>query len=205
MLKVFEMLIQVILALSVVAFIGYPLLRAAQTGEAEAQPLSEELEDLLSKKESTYSALKELEFDFKMGKLSEKDYVEIDARYRDDALEILGAIEEAEKGSPSDGSGAPRRTKKARPQVESRPPTIARPKPAKATTIGKTAATVTCADCGRENPPGSRFCASCGVDLEEASANADAGGSDELVCDECGRDVAADHRFCAGCGAEVEA
>ncbi|MBU2602780.1 MAG: zinc ribbon domain-containing protein [Actinobacteria bacterium] len=205
MQNVFEMLIQVILALSVVAFVGYPLLKGAQAGEDEEQPLSVEFEDLLRRKESTYSALKELEFDFKMGKLSDRDYGEIDARYREDALEILEAIEEAEKGPSSVGSGAKRRAKSTGRQAESRPSASPRPKPAKATTIGRTAATVTCADCGRENPPGSRFCASCGVDLEEAPTGAGAVGSDQLVCDECGRDVAADHRFCAGCGAEVEA
>jgi len=199
---VFEMLIQVILALSVVAFVGYPLVTSGQDVEPEPQELSEEMGDLLRKKESTYSALKELEFDFKMGKLSDKDFAEIDARYREDALEILEAIDGAEKGSPADGPNSRRRGKGAQRQAASRPAAAPEAKPAKAAS-GAAASTATCADCGRENPPGSRFCASCGVDLEEASAAAGAGHSDGVVCDECGRDIAENHRFCAGCGAEV--
>lgn len=54
--------------------------------------------ELLSRKESLYSTLKELDFDFKTDKLSREDYEELKKRYRGEALSLLKELDEAEKG-----------------------------------------------------------------------------------------------------------
>lgn len=189
------MLIQVLLALGVVGFVGYPLVRGVWADD-DTSEMSEELEELYRRKESTYSALKELEFDFKTGKLSEEDFNELDARYRNDALDILEALDSAEKGTPATPT---RRTGSA----------AKRPKPQPVAPVLEAGE---CRECGRVNTEGSRFCASCGNTLEEgegpsvvADADEDLPGHDDDadVCGECGREFEPGHKFCAGCGAEV--
>ncbi len=55
--------------------------------------------DLLARKEAAFSALKELEFDYRTRKLSEEDYDELRAVYRVEAAEVLKAMDQ--------GSAAP--------------------------------------------------------------------------------------------------
>lgn len=104
-----EMFIKVILALLAVAFVAYPLLTPPRE-EDEDLDLSDELDELHRRKESAFSAIKELEFDFRTGKLSEGDFHELDARYRTDALELIDAIEEYQE---DDLTGAPDRAARA--------------------------------------------------------------------------------------------
>lgn len=188
------MLIGVVLALGVVGFVGYPLVRGVGA-EEDFPEMSEELEELYRRKESTYSALKELEFDFKTGKLSEGDFHELDARYRKDALDILKALDAGEQEATPAAtrrSGASAKRSKPKPAV----PMLQ---------AGE------CGECGRQNPPGSRFCAACGTTLEDGgktpavAAGVDDGTEDPDadVCTECGREFQPGHKFCAGCGAEV--
>ena len=51
--------------------------------------------DLVARKEATYSALKELEFDYRTRKLSPEDYEELRTVYRLEAAEILKAMDQA--------------------------------------------------------------------------------------------------------------
>ncbi len=50
--------------------------------------------DLLARKEATFSALKELEFDYRTRKLSPEDYEELRTVYRLEAAEILKAMDQ---------------------------------------------------------------------------------------------------------------
>jgi hypothetical protein len=212
-MEALKLLVEVILALGLVAFVGYPLLR--ELGDEEAVAVPEELQDLYARKESTYSALKELEFDYKTGKLSEVDFRELDAKYRHEAIELLEAIDLLEKGEEP----KPRGKRKAE-QAAAVPATTARQRGtgrpaaggsgARATGNGraKVGQGRTCPECDAENPTHARFCGSCGEALpEEAPAKRarKVAGGEQLVCAECGATVAPEHRFCAGCGAEVGA
>jgi NADH pyrophosphatase NudC (nudix superfamily) len=190
---VVDTLIKIVLALLVVGFVAYPLLRE-QTGDEESLDLPEDLEDLYRRKESAYSALKELEFDYKTGKLSEGDFRELEARYRAEALELLAAIDEAEKARTTAG----RRKGGAAVRAEA-----SAPAPVESADLEP----YECAACGRMNIEGARFCAGCGGPLEvdddivEEEPELVVG---ENVCAECGSEVSPDHRFCGSCGAEVE-
>ena len=90
-----EMLAIVVLALTVVVFVADPLFRRTPEVAALGE-ISEQAEDLYKRKESTFSALKELEFDFRTGKLSRTDFEELDAKYRTEAVGILEAIDSYE-------------------------------------------------------------------------------------------------------------
>ncbi|MEE9583175.1 MAG: c-type cytochrome biogenesis protein CcmI [Dehalococcoidales bacterium] len=79
------------------AFVVYPLIRRRppQAGSAEDGKLGE----LYSKRDTTYSMLKELEFDFQSGILTEEDYRELEAKYENQALSVLKDIDDLKKGS----------------------------------------------------------------------------------------------------------
>jgi len=94
-------------ALAVIAIIlgfGFwillPLLRleSFRAGEYEA---AGELKDLCALKEAAYDTLRDIEFDFKMGKMAEKDYLELKTRYQGEAAEVVGQVEALEKSLES--------------------------------------------------------------------------------------------------------
>lgn len=59
----------------------------------DALSLGERLSELESRREALYGAIKELEFDYRMGKLSEADYEELDASYKLEAISLLKEID----------------------------------------------------------------------------------------------------------------
>jgi len=87
-----------------------PLLRleSFSAGEYEA---AGELKDLCALKEAAYDTLRDIEFDFRMGKIAEKDYLELKTRYQGEAAEVVGQIEALEKSLVS----SPRSRSRNRP------------------------------------------------------------------------------------------
>ena len=135
-------------------WVGYPLLRPRKF-DSPAEPGSEDsLRDLNTKKEEIYSAIKEMEFDHKMGKLSEEDYLNLREKYRAKAIGSLKGMDELKrkKGFSRD----------IEDEIEKEVLAIrrdgrkGRPKRGEA---------VFCTQCGRRRSPGDRFCSSCGTKL----------------------------------------
>ena len=151
-----ELLVKVLLAVAVVAFIGYPLLRDHLADEEDLE-LPEEAEELYHRKETTYSALKELEFDYKTGKLSEQDFHELETRFKADALEILEAIDQLEHPTPKGKAG--RRAETGMVGVESKR-RVSAALPADTAVAGGL-----CASCGGRLDVDHRFCGACGAEV----------------------------------------
>ncbi|GMT43939.1 MAG: hypothetical protein IEMM0003_0758 [bacterium] len=82
--------------------LGYPLFYGKLKEVPVETYMNRRLDELLSRKEALYSAIKELDFDFKTNKLSEEDYKELKERYRRDALLILKEIDEVREGKSMD-------------------------------------------------------------------------------------------------------
>ncbi len=55
--------------------------------------------DLRETRDNLLSAIKDIEFDYEMGKLSPEDFSEIKTQYRDKAIEVLKEIEMQEGGN----------------------------------------------------------------------------------------------------------
>ena len=93
-MTVFIALLMTVLAF---AFISYPLFkqRVRPIDSSDADNLHE----LQSKRDTTYSMLKELEFDFQSGILTDEDYRDMEAMYKGKAISILRDIDDWEKGS----------------------------------------------------------------------------------------------------------
>jgi len=83
------------LALGLGFWILRPLLNHEEFQTADYAPASE-LKDLLVLRDVAYDTLRDLEFDFRMGKMAEKDYHELKARYQGEAAEILQQVESLE-------------------------------------------------------------------------------------------------------------
>ena len=89
--------VAVVLTVLTFAFIAYPLFKQKLrlTGVAG----DEKSQELRSKRDTTYSMLKELEFDFQSGTLNEEDYQDLEARYKRRAISTLRDIDNLGKDS----------------------------------------------------------------------------------------------------------
>ena len=144
-MAVLETIIKVVLALAAVAFVGYPFLRSVK--EEEAPQLAPEEEQLLERKGAVEGALREVEFDYRTGKLAEKDYQELMSRYRREQAEVLSMLGEPPAGLESAGTAVSDDVHAARGDGARRaePPADV------------------CRVCGSELRPGNKFCGSCGA------------------------------------------
>jgi hypothetical protein len=68
-----------------------------QPGEVETGEQKTRLTYLLERKEATYENLRDLNFEYKAGKLSEQDYAMQRASLEDEAAAILAEVESLEK------------------------------------------------------------------------------------------------------------
>ena len=93
------MIVFVALVLTVLtfAFIVYPLFK--QRSPSVDLVKDEKLQELHSKRDTTYSMLKELEFDFQSSTLTEEDYRDLEARYKGKAISILKDIDDLQKNT----------------------------------------------------------------------------------------------------------
>jgi|SRR5262252_2410282 len=86
----------VALALVLGFWILQPLMAREEFQTGDYAPASE-LKDLLVLRDVAYDTLRDLEFDFRMGKMAEKDYLELKSRYQGEAAEILRQVEQLEE------------------------------------------------------------------------------------------------------------
>ena len=133
-----------LVAAAVVLFILQPVLKGVH---ASLERAAHEPTDTGARKRVALLALRDVEYDFLAGKLDEHDYRSLKGELTAEALAALEA-DDAARGAP--GDGAPRHLGEAALEAE-----IARVR------AGLREGTL-CGACGFANPPGSRFCSSCG-------------------------------------------
>ena len=78
-------------------FITYPFFKKRSGFLAAGAVADDKLQELHSRRETAYSMLKELEFDFQSGILTEEDYKDLEARYKGKAISILREIDSLAK------------------------------------------------------------------------------------------------------------
>ncbi|MFQ5666105.1 MAG: zinc ribbon domain-containing protein [Candidatus Binatia bacterium] len=130
--------IGVVLIILAAAFVAAPFFTrepaAVLSGTESREPLERQ-------KLAAYAAIKETEFDYRMGKLSEADFQALRDKYTAQALEAITALEAARAAQPRK-LGTTRR-----------PTRIA-----------------FCPACGHGVPPRANFCPACGRSLKEEVA-----------------------------------
>ena len=96
-----------LLAAAALAFVGWPLFRArAGSGASEPDAGSPPME---RQKREAYAAIKDAEFDHRMGKLSEEDFNATAQRYRQQALAAIAALEQGKRVDAARRGRAPTR------------------------------------------------------------------------------------------------
>jgi hypothetical protein len=88
---------------------------AIEDGEDGGGSRADERERLEAARETKYREIRDAELDYRTGKLSERDYRELDAELRGEALEILDALEAA-GATPTDASEARSRSRRTGPR-----------------------------------------------------------------------------------------
>jgi len=143
--------------------IAWPFLGRRVSGDAARKPVRP-WDDLVSQRDTTYQALKELEFEYNLGNLSDADYADLRERYRTQAAGVLQKLDTATAdigpedpppavlaGSP--GKGCP----SCRAAIAEGDAYCAR--------CGERLG-AHCRDCGQPVAEEDRFCPACGRSLE---------------------------------------
>ncbi|MFQ5751708.1 MAG: zinc ribbon domain-containing protein [bacterium] len=99
--------------------------------------------DLVERKETIYAAIKDIEFDYQMGKLSEEDFKELRQQYKDEAIGLLKKIDKIQGKKVKAKQLHAKNNKKA----DARPIKY-------------------CWICGTPVTKGDQFCVNCGTTLE---------------------------------------
>ena len=141
----------ILLTVVAFAFLAYPLLRGprrAVTAVTDADAGDEHVDGLVTRRDTTYSMLKELEFDYHSGLLTEEDYHDLEGRYRGKAISILKNLDQAGPAGDDAGDAIERQVAELRREKQR-----------------------FCSQCGVAARPADRFCANCGVSLQRETDN----------------------------------
>lgn len=160
------------------------------------------LDELVTRRDALYTALKDVEFDQETGKLANEDYQIVRARYMAEAARVL---QQLDRLTPEAEAALDAEIESAVAQLRSngKPTSLATEYPAdlveaveaeidslikRATAPDKQG--VACPDCGQPYRPGDLFCPTCGASLAD-------------TCPQCGAPYQPEDAFCTRCGAPL--
>jgi len=129
-------IIGIALSILTALFVAYPLFQKNQRKVSFA--LNHQAEDLQARKEEIYAAIRDIDFDYRMGKLSEEDYASLRDQYKTEAINLMKRVDQMTLGSSKT------RTKGAATSATARK---------------------FCHQCGEPVTAADKFCSSCGVSL----------------------------------------
>ncbi|NIT40512.1 MAG: hypothetical protein GTN46_02995 [Gammaproteobacteria bacterium] len=151
-----------------------------QRWQPQTQPDSTPDTSLADQREATLTALRDLDFDHTMGKVTEKDYASLRQTLLAEAAAIMTQIEQEQVAAQTDlDARIEAKILAARQNLNGRQASRS------PTTNGRT-----CPTCSRAPLPGDLYCRGCGTQLAP-------------TCPECGKVVTPTDHFCVGCGFEL--
>ena len=172
-------LVAVLMCVVAVLAVAYPVLEQATQRGAATSSAEDELEELMAERDAAFQALRDLNFDHQVGKVTDEDYVIFEANLKETAANSLRALDRWE--SETDG------------EVD-----LALERAVAARRAALAASGATCPNCGRTAAAGDVFCSGCGQPITQAPPQAPQTPS--LACPHCGRLNELGDRFCAACG-----
>ena len=161
-----------------VAIVAYPFFNPSQDADAVfAGQVNPVLENLVAQRDAAYSAIKDLESDHAMGKLSDADYKSLRAKYEAKAVAILRELDDLSASYKASGSAAASDDAIEREVQQLR--------------HAAAGGSLTCPKCGTPHAAGDVFCAKCGTSLRGAR------------CPSCGKRALPGDKFCSKCGTPI--
>ena len=133
-----DMVIGFVFIVAAAGFVAAPFLGHDRSAET-AGPVPRGL--LERQKQDAYAAIKEAEFDYQMGKLTDADFANLREKYGAQAIEAIAALDSAHTAQQK-----------------------------KLGEVRRPARIAFCPTCGRGVPPRASFCPACGLSLKEAVA-----------------------------------
>ena len=85
------------------AAVLWPMFRARPAPDTGQSWERDRLDSLLSRRDSAYDAIRDLDFEYHLGNLSEADYLELRDRYRERAAGVLRRLDRLDRSQPSAG------------------------------------------------------------------------------------------------------
>ncbi|MCS6826845.1 MAG: zinc ribbon domain-containing protein [Caldilinea sp.] len=175
MLWTIELLVALLISGLAILAAVWPLLKK---GPTPAWVEDDQLLDLLHRKEQVLLAIKDLEFDYRVGKLSEEDYRSYDQQLRRQAIALLAQIEKvAPESAQLDASLEQEilQRRKVRDKIGSAVDRNAKglahtSKTSNSVEDEQQRPRLYCTQCGHPLDPHYRFCAMCGAPVESVAA-----------------------------------
>jgi len=133
-----DLFIGFLFIIAAAAFVAAPFVRQESAADVVGPAPRGQLE---RQKLDAYAAIKEAEFDYRMGKLSDADFAMLREKYSAQALDAIAALDSAHVAQQKKVAEVRRPTRIA-----------------------------FCPSCGRAVPPRANFCSACGRSLKEAVA-----------------------------------
>lgn len=99
------MVLGLLVVLGALVFVVLPLFQLSGSPERAVQGAGPH-DEWLRRRDEAYAAIKEMEFDYEMGKLSPEDYRLMRSRYEGQAIEALAALDGAGADRPESGTAA---------------------------------------------------------------------------------------------------
>lgn len=201
-------IVTLVLIAGALALVLYPLWKQTRTPIIAPEQAGQTLEEYQVRYQAGLASIKDLMFDYEMGKVTDSDYQILLAKAKAEAAQIrkqLDALRDgkvvsdpaldaqiealiAQTRAGSLKNGSDHQTVLAEVDTE-----IERLKRMDAADI------LACPDCGRAYEIGDAFCAACGYELDTIAP----AQIDEDACPQCGYTLRPDDAFCARCGAKV--
>jgi hypothetical protein len=155
----------------------------AETASSE----QERLDELLAQRTAAFQAIRELNFDHRLGKITDEDFAAFEAGLKHNAAESLRALDRWETDADAELDAWIDREVRLRKAALASAPLVE--------LDGRA-----CRQCGRPAATGDKFCGSCGAALIDAPVTPVKPSGGERFCPQCGMTHLPDDRFCARCG-----
>lgn len=153
-----EIILTALLLIGILAFVAYPLFN---TPREKIAGTTNALDTLIAQRDSTYDAIRDLDFDFQLGKLSQDDYTMLRDKYKARAALVLQQIDALGNGhgATADADIEAQVAQLRRAKTDAVEEEIARVRAARKAGGGF------CSKCGTPHQAGDKFCAKCGNKL----------------------------------------
>lgn len=163
----------ILISLAAAAYVVWPLVRP------EPPPVvveDDRLADLIARKDAVLAAIKDLEFDYQVGKLSDEDYERFNQRLRRQAIGLIQQIEqEAPESANLDAQLEAEIARQRKTRTTAAVPQAAAPVAAAASALVAASPAVAvaethyCTQCGQPVAATHKFCAHCGTPVAAAA------------------------------------